>query len=658
MTLIARLQRPVGRGRPLPAHDRVPAQPLLLTLAVLAFTMLPYVTRLPIWLSVLVALLLGGRALIALRGWRQPPVWALLLVAAIGMWGISSAFETLAGRDGGTAALVLLVALKTLETSRRRDATLLALLGYFVTVSHFFFDQNTLVALHALVSVLLLTTCLALLRGYAADLRWSPQLRRSGVLLLQAAPLTIALFLLFPRPDGPLWQMPVSSHSAQSGLSDRVTPGSVSNLAQSDALAFRASFEGAMPPPEERYWRGPVLEDFDGRQWTEARVPVEPWDMQVGGVPYHYQLTLEPTSQPWALALDVPETQPDGTVLTTLAQLLRTDGGATRRQLRLNAYTQFRYGLDASPLRLQVNLFLPAGGNPRARALAAGWRGLPPLQRVQAAYRFLQQGGFQYTLQPPLLDGPDPMDQLLFQTRRGFCEHFAGAFAYLMRAAGVPARLVTGYQGGQQNRATDGSSYLLVRQADAHAWVEVWLAGQGWRRVDPTAAVSPARIQDGLTAALPEDQVPALLRGGSLLSRLSLRLDALQNAWNTWVVGYDAAQQGLLLSRLGLGELGSLRYGLALLAALALAAIPALLLARRRQTADPLLLAYQRHARRLGLPLDVGETPAEYAHRVAAARPDHAERIQTLTHDYLTLRYGPRVEPEQVRAFLRRARQR
>ncbi|WP_407570362.1 DUF3488 and DUF4129 domain-containing transglutaminase family protein [Deinococcus altitudinis] len=658
------LRLPFARNRPAsgsPAPQPLPLQPLLATLSVLALCMLAFWAYQPLWFNLLLALLLGGRAALALRGLKQPPAWTLVVAALVVGRLLVSVYSTLAGRDGGTAMLLLLVALKTFEMTRRRDALLLLLLGYFLTATQFFFDQNVPVALYTALCALLLTACLTLWArpgGARATLRPRVALGRSARLLLQALPLTVVLFVLFPRPDGPLWQMPVgSSTSSKTGLGDSVTPGSVSSLAQDNSVAFRATFTGAIPPSETRYWRGPVFEGFDGRRWSLRPVSRGFPRASGDGAALKYRLTLEPSGQPWVLALDIPTGVPDGLRITGNMQLIAPGGVNARRQFDLEAITRFQYGLDASPEQLAQDSFLPAGGNPRARALAASWSGLAPAERVNAAYRFFQTAGLGYTLNPPLLTSSDPVDELLYKTKLGFCEHFASSFAYLMRAAGIPARLVTGYLGGSVNQGTGGGDYLILRQSDAHAWVEVWLANRGWVRVDPTAAVSPARLRGGLAAALPDSAAAALESGNGLFPGLRLRFDALQNAWNQWVIGYDFSRQQSLFSRLGLGEAGGVRYALALTGLLVLAALP-MVWARSRRRGEPLLLAYQGLGTRLRLPALPTETPAEYARRASRQFPARAEGIQAVTQEYLNLRYGRQEEltAAQLRAFRQRVR--
>ena len=368
-------------------------------------------------------------------------------------------------------------------------------------------------------------------------------------MLLQALPLAAALFVLFPRPDSPLWQLPISGSQSTSGLSDTVNPGGISSLALSDEVAFRAQFDGAVPEVSRLYWRGPVMEVFDGAAWRIGSSPRQFPEVIVRGPTFNYTLTVEPHDRAWVLALDAPASLPPGTTISQNLQVLKPSRIGTRTRFKLSAVTDYSYGLNADPAWLERNLQLPPRSNPRTRELVKAWLGLPPAERVQAGINVFARGGFAYTLNPPTLPVYDGIDAFVFNTKRGFCEHYASAFAFMMRAAGVPARVVTGYQGAEAN-----GTYLIVRQANAHAWTEVWLAGQGWVRVDPTATVSPERIERGVSAL---SGAPGLASGQyGLLGGLSLRLDALQNLWNTWVIGYDGAQQRQLFQKLGLGDWG------------------------------------------------------------------------------------------------------
>ncbi|TSA87752.1 DUF3488 domain-containing protein [Deinococcus detaillensis] len=652
------LKRPTDPAAPLPA--------LLTTLAALLLCAAPYVSRMPWWASLLFAALLAYRAALGLGRVPALPtltqtLLSLLVVAAAG-WGLNQTYDTLLGRDGGTAILVVLTSLKALETHSGRDVQALGLLGFFLTVTHFFYVQDTLTAVHAMLSMLALSAGVSLLErpkslaglpafglSKAGLLAPFGPLRSAGVLLLQALPLAAALFVLFPRPDSPLWQMPVSSKGQNaSGLSDSVNPGSISSLALSDEVAFRAQFEGQAPPPSNLYWRGPVMEFFDGETWRLGREQRALPDVQALGPVQNYTLTAEPSQRTWVLALDAPASLPSGTAITQNLQVIKPSRIGSRTLFKLSAATAYRYGLNADSFWLERNLQLPDRSNPRIRELAKTWLNLPPLERVKAGLNVFAAGSFAYTLNPPTLPSVNGMDAFVFETKRGFCEHFASSFAIMMRSAGVPARVVTGYQGAEPN-----GGYLIVRQANAHAWTEVWLAGQGWVRVDPTATVSPDRIERGVSSLR---GAPGLASGNlGWLGGLSLRLDALQNLWNTWVIGYDGAQQRQLFAKLGLGELGDWKLTVFGMLAIGLAFVPMLL--RRRPPQEPLSAAYALLARRLSLPRAPQEPASAYAARAAERYPQHAEHIETLIGEYQLLRYGPQPTDEQIRAFAAQVRE-
>ncbi|WP_245557796.1 transglutaminaseTgpA domain-containing protein [Deinococcus apachensis] len=626
----------------------LPGAPLRFTLFALAVALAPTALRQPVWLTALVAGLLGYSAARTLRRLPAPPTLLLGLTAGLGIALLNAEYGTLLGREAGTALLGLLVALKAAETRTRRDGRLLALLGVFVTLTHFFFGQGLLSAAHAALSVLLL---LAALGGWTGG---KGSLRAAGVLALQAAPLAALLFLLFPRPDGPLWQLPVQDR-ARTGLADQITAGEFGDLAQSRAVAFRADFEGSVPPPWDLYWRGPVYEGYDGLRWTQVRARVPSPSVAFSGPPLSYTLTLEPGGKPWLLALDTPTRLPPGAFLTDAFQAV-TPQPATGRTRYTFESRRAQLGVRESVERLNFDLRLPVGESPRARALAASWRTHEPGERVGAALELLRKGDFRYTLSPPALPERNRVDAFLFGTRQGFCEHYASAFAFLMRAAGLPARIVGGYLGGEPN--PDGG-YLIVRQQDAHAWTEVWLPGQGWVRVDPTAAVAPARVNADLPTALRQ---PAALAAPSPrgLDRVALRLDALQNRWNTWVAGYGGDQQRALLGRLGVGSVGSPLYLALGGGLLALGLLPALFAARvRSRPADPAARLLDDLTHRLRLPRSPGETPTAYGQRAALRFPDQASAITQAVRAYHAARYAPDRDAatlRNLRAAVRRVR--
>ncbi|GGO18521.1 transglutaminaseTgpA domain-containing protein [Deinococcus humi] len=629
------------------------ADALRVTLLALAFTLAPGVLRQPLWASALVAGLLLYGAVRTRRPLPVIPTWGLGLVAGLAAVGLNATYGTLLGRDAGTALLALLVALKTAESHGRRDGHLLVLLGLFVASTHFFHGQGPLTALHVVLSAALLL---------AAASRWTAPTRtdrpedvdlpstliRSGGLLALAAPLALTLFMLFPRPERPLWQLPVQG-GASTGLSGEIRAGEYSNLAQNRAVAFRADFTGELPSPDERYWRGPVYEAYDGQSWKQVRIggPSPSIEPLASAPDWTYTLTLEPSGNPWLLALDTPVELPQDAVLTTAFQAVSFRPVSARRRVTLHSRPS-RVGVGENLERLQYDLYLPPGQSPRSAALGASWRGLLPQQRIEAGLSYLRRGGFSYTLSPPLLPAQDRVDAFLFGTRQGFCEHYAQSFVFLMRAAGLPARIVGGYLGGEQN--PDGG-YLIVRQQDAHAWAEVWIQGQGWQRVDPTAVVAPARVNAGLPTALSQPQASAAA-APTPLSRFGLRLDALQNRWNDLVVGYSGSEQQALLSRVGLGGVGSGPYLAVLPLLVALALLPALWWLRQQaRPRDPSSRALHELTVRLGLPRSPGETPSDYAARAAQLRPHLAPALEEVVRAYHAARYAPGDPAEALKAL-------
>ncbi|WP_291424304.1 transglutaminaseTgpA domain-containing protein [Deinococcus sp.] len=617
--------------------------PLQFSLLALGFAIVPGVLRYPVWASALIGGLLMYRALEAspARQLRPLPPLVLAPLALAGGLGLNAQYGTLLGQDAGTAILAVLLALKAAETRNVRDAKLLSLLGLFLTSTHYFHSQGPLVALHSIFAAVLLLG--ALTRWVSPEPAAQPLLGRAGLraagrMLGLAAPLALLLFAFFPRPDGPLWQLKLQSGN-QTGLADEISAGEFSHLAQNNAVAFRADFAGGpIPPPEQRYWRGPVYENYNGVKWTQLRTRFASpsVDFVPGAATYSYALTLEPTNKPWLLALDTPTKLPANSILTTGFQALTFKPASLRTRYEFQSQAA-QLGRRESVERLNFDLYLPAGQSPRALALGQSWSNLPPEKRVQAGLDYVASHGFTYTLDPPGLAEQDRVDHFLFESKRGFCEHYSSAFGFLMRAAGVPTRIVGGYQGGELN--PDGN-YLIVRQQDAHAWNEVWLQGQGWVRVDPTAVVAPARIKTNLSTALSAPHA-ATPRPQTSLDQVRLRIDSFQNSWNNWVVSYNGDQQRSLLSRLGISGVGSAPYMLALFALVALLLWPALLLVRRAaRPRDPALAALHDLGERLGLPREPGETVTAFTRRAGEAYPAQTDTLQEIARLFNELRYS------------------
>lgn len=612
-------------------------------LAGAALTLAPHAGHLPPAISALCALLLVWRGLIAQRGSRLPPRTLLVVLAAGVVGSVLLEFHHFFGKEPGIALLAGLLSLKLLETDSLRDARAAVLLSLFMQLGQFLYQQDMAIAALALLGTLASIGTLLALQGRAEAV--APRALAALRLLLQALPLMLVLFLLFPRVQGPLWGLPADAYSAVSGLSDNMAPGDIARVSESAEIAFRAAFEGDPPPPAERYWRGPVLTRFDGRTWRPgpSRRHGQPF-YRSSGPAYPYTLTLEPHNQHWLLALDFPGPAA-GLAYGDDFRLLSREPVRSRLRLELVAHPATPVGLSEDPRTLQEALALPPGFNPRTRALGERLRAVAGhAEDIPAlVIRHFRDSRLAYTLAPAPL-GQDDVDSFLFDTRQGFCEHFAAAFVVTMRAAGVPARVVTGYQGGEIN-PVDGT--LVVRQSDAHAWAEVWLATKGWLRVDPTAASAPRRIDGGLAAALPGSARLPLLARSDLpwLRALRDRVDAVNNRWNQWVLGYNPARQRELVASLGFGDTGWQSL-IALMAGGCAVVMGGLTLwaLRRVSTTDAIDRSWLRVCRRLaaaGHPRQAWEGPSNYASRLAREAPEAAAGLAPIAADYARLRYGP-----------------
>ncbi len=457
----------------------------------------------------------------------------------------------------------------------------------------------------------------------------------------------LVLFVLFPRLEGPLWGLPRIQNTGRTGLSDQMSPGSLSRLSLSDEIAFRANFGDSPPDTKKLYWRGPVLWDYDGRTWTAGpRVTLSSFRYDSFGPALSYEVTLEPHDQRWMFVVDLPSRLPNKSVLTRDYQVV--SHRPIRQRLRYSAESNpiYRAGVEALSNELQRALMLPPNAAPRTRGMVRQWlaEGLSPLELAERALSIYRDQPFIYTLEPPPLDR-DPVDQFLFETRRGFCEHFASSFAVMMRAAGVPTRVVTGYLGGEIN-PVDG--YLVVRQSEAHAWNEIWTAEDGWIRFDPTAVVSPTRIELGLLDSLPNTDSQPLLRRTQLqmLIKLRHRWDAVTNAWNQMVLGYTQERQSRFLSSFGFSNVSWQDMIIALMVATGVIvgafAIGMFMRLRRKNsdTVQKLWLRYCNVMAARGIARRPNEGPKDFTQRVADRFPGLSERVLRIGELYIELRYG------------------
>lgn len=618
-----------------------------LSTALLAAT-LPHFERMPLWSSIFVCLLLLWNVLQAATRLPALPRWLLWLLALAAIAGVYASFSSLVGRQAGTAMLMVLAPLKLFESKTTRDEIVLLLIAAFLLITQFLFSESIASAAWMVLTFWLILLALAGCHGFSS-LAQHPRQRLywGSTLLLQALPLMLVLFVLFPRIPGPLWGLPEDKSRSISGLSDSMTVGNIAELVLSDEPAFRVQFHGTAPERGSLYWRGPVLWDFDGRSWTSPKLPEQTVNPLTVNTALRYTITLEPHGKRWLFALDMPASQPADTRLSLDYQLLAQADIKQRRRYELSAQPgDLLPQTRLSEWEQQHALALPAGGNPQARQLARQWQSgsQRPEQIIAKALHYFADEGFSYTLSPPRL-GPDSVDDFMFRSRRGFCEHYASSFVYLMRAAGVPARVVTGYLGGELNAM---GNYWLIRQSDAHAWTEVYIDGRGWLRIDPTSAVSAERISSGISRALPPAELPAALANldSSWLKRPRQTWDMLNNSWNQWVLGYNQDKQAGLLQRLhpALASWQGMIAALAGLLALITALIAWRMFTRLAPRPDPARRLYDRFCRKLaraGIPLLPGEGPQALAQRVAALRPDMAAAIQQITGLYIALRYQP-----------------
>ncbi len=633
------------------------ATPWLFTSALA--TTAPHLLHQAYWLSALAGLLMAWACRLWWKDERLPGRWVLLLLVLVGCSGILIEFRTLFGRDAGVAMLVVFMAMKLLELKSRRDAMVVVVLGYFLLLTHYLYSQSIPTGAWLLFALWLVTATLIRLHGGPASTT-KATLRYGASLCLQAIPFMLALYLLFPRISGPLWGLPSDAHAGMTGLSETMSPGSISRLAQSADIAFRARFAEALPAKQKLYWRGPVMEHFDGTTWRPHDSRGVSAQLEALSPPLRYELTLEPHNQRWILALDAPTQLPEGLSVSGLLAVTQRLPVIERQRYQLAANLNYRFNTSEDSRVLRRNLILPPKANPQTRALAERWRSTdnrPESVISQAQALFAAE--FTYTLQPPLL-GANGIDEFLFQTRSGFCEHYASAFVFLMRAAGIPARVVSGYQGGEFN-PLDGT--LVVRQSDAHAWAEVWLEGQGWVRVDPTASVSPTRIETGIADALPfGEPLPALVQWrADWLRNLRYRWEAANNAWNQHILGYDPQRQRELLSHLGMPDTDwrSLATLLGIICSLLVAAMMAWTLYQRPRL-DPALRLWQKALRQLArrqVDCAPWETPMALAKRVREQHPELADTFQNVVDAYLQVRYGqPNNDLKPLREAIARLR--
>jgi len=638
---------------------------VLWLLAAMVFVMAPHVPRLPYWIAIFCAVVIAWRGWISWSAWHFPRRWFMVIVTLASIVGIWLTYRSVFGREAGVALLIVMAALKLLEMRTQREVTLAIYLGFFLVLTSFLFSQSIPLGIYMLVCVWIFVATMIGFNRIGSSPNFAERLRPAAAIVIQALPLMAAFFLLFPRVQGPLWALPRDTSAGRTGLSDTMQPGQLSNLIKSEEVAFRVQFEGDMPPYGLLYFRGPVLTEFDGRTW---RMP----ELSSSGQlrysrrerPVHYAVTIEPHQKTWLFAIDVPAEVPKTTtragVLYDL-QLRNIVPVNQRMRYEMTSWLDYRYGEETPRVILMRLLHVEPGRNPRTVELGQKFSSETTNARAfvnRAMQHFSTQ--FTYTLEPPKLDLRDPYDDFLFNTKLGFCEHFAGAFTLLMRAGGLPARVVTGYQGGEVNPL---NRELIVRQADAHAWSEVWIPEEGWVRVDPTAAVSPVRVEGGVNAALgPIGVLNSLIAsdGSGMLPYVRYAWHMMNSQWNQWIIGYNTDRQRQFFMNLGLPTVDwrTLAFWLVVATFAVGGAVSFGLLVRDRPPRrDPAVVAWQRYCSKLaaaGVTRAPYEGPLDYLARVKSMKPQVAAAAEDITRRYIEARYGAGATKAELKELMQR----
>ncbi len=633
----------------------------LFLLGSIVLSVITHVGHLPIWVTTSFAILFFWRLGLVLSGRWLPGTWVRVIGAIAATLGVYVQFGTIFGREAGVSLLVLFLGLKLMEIRAKRDLFVVIFLCLFLLLLAFLFSQSILNSIIVFTAMLtLLTTMLSMQFGHH-EATMINRFKLSGMLLLKAVPIALVMFFLFPRLDQPLWKTPGDSRSARTGLSDSMSPGSISDLTESDDIAFKANFLGQAPAQTQLYWRGPVLSDYDGVEWKPSKYALVPPPAPQLSLPSNssmidYTVTMDAQTGNQLMALEfateLPVVRERNSTLTADFQILSADVSDDKFLYKVRSALGSKIGLNETLLTIQNHLNLPPGFNPRTLQLALDWRNAESdnFRLVSKALKLFSQEQFFYTMKPPLY-GKNGVDEFLFEKKRGFCEHYAQAFVVLMRALDIPARVVTGYQGGETN-PVDGT--VTIRQKDAHAWAEVWLADQGWVRIDPTAAIAPDRVQKPVARLNNEQQTGASRTTNDFIRQVGFRLQAVSNAWNQWVLSYDRSKQKSLLKLIGLDpEQWTQLIGL-LAAVMALAlGLTALATVNPRGRRDRLEELYAKACFRLsaaGVTRAKNDTAVTLSARVKQNLSQHAfEQFQEIAKIYNRLRYeNQKPDPKEL----------
>ncbi len=629
-----------------PTDKQISQQTLVFLLISIGLITFPHINHLPLPLFAFFFVMLLWRSIAVWNIRFMPNNVMIFLLTVFAVVLLMTQQSTVMGRDSGTGLFVVALGLKLLEIKKRRDLYLACFLSFIVASSQFLYQQSILMTLYILFVCCVLFATLIIINSHQPN---TSQAIFSGLKIFgQAIPIGLILFIFFPRFEAPRWTFFEEEKRGITGLSDTLEPGSISQLGLSGEMVFRAKFVGAVPPRHERYWRGPVFSYTDGVRWeqTENLRHIRYMDTpKFQGKTYQYSILMEPQDNKWVFALDMPSVFPSELVRNALYQLVNSNKRKERQAYKLISHTQYNTGY-ITKTEYRNNLQIP--GEPSARIMdlveRLGGFDKTEMDYVQSVLYHFKSNNFYYTLLPGLIE-ENPIETFLFETQKGFCSHYATAFVYLMRVAGIPARVVTGYQGGELNEAGE---FLVIRQANAHAWSEVWLEDRGWIRVDPTTAIAPQRIQQDINVDLQMETGNVSFAGYELSSfqrfwkQTKDIWGSIDYNWQHWVINYTRDNQTRFLSMFGIGDIKSMLVHLLIGIAFCLLVLSWFVLKKRPLPIDKELALYLKFCRKLsrsGITKEASETASQFSKRLQQKYPDSADKVRLITDLYNQVRY-------------------
>lgn len=580
--------------------------------------------------------------------WRAqwlPPRGLIFLLTVLGIGLLVNQHRGLFGRDAGTGLFTVALGLKLMEIKSQRDIYLIVYLAFIVAASQFLYEQSILMAGYIVLVCVVLLATLVIQASAQVQTKWA--VKTAATIILQALPLAVAVFVLFPRVEAPRWMWLKDDTKGVSGLTETLEPGSIADLSLSDELVFRVRFKGDVPPPHLRYWRGPVYTNTDGVRWSMVdKHRAQMLQPNFTGALYEYTLLMEPQKENWVFALEFAQVFDASLRLNAVYQLLTRKRSSERAEYSMTSRPFYNTGaIDEAEYRESLQLPKAASEKQLTLIESLGGFGGNPEQFINNLLNHFRREDFHYTLTPPLMP-VDPIDTFLFETRSGFCSHYATAFVYLLRLAKIPARVVGGYQGGEMNPV---GGFLEIRQADAHAWAEAWLEGKGWVRFDPTAAIAPERIERGVNVdmQLASGEVNFSMPVSESVALRWLRQSrqlwqSIDYNWQRWVINYHGASQRQFLEWLGIKDIGDWAKSLVISTLVLTAPLAFYLLRRKTLAADKAMRYYRRFCAKMaraGMPIQPGEGAKHFGERIICQKPQLSPLVEQITATFVRLRY-------------------